>query len=96
MTTHKLQVSDDQEGFRLDIFLTQHLPEKHSRTFIKKLIDHGHVLISGQSAKPKHKVVSGELNKQVRNLMKAGLIEYTIPKRPNSPKQAMIIARIEK
>ncbi len=34
-----------------------------------------------------HKTVSGELNKQVRNLMKAGLIEYTIPKNPNSPKQ---------
>ena len=34
-----------------------------------------------------HKVVSGELNKQVRNLMKAGLIEYTIPKKPSSPKQ---------
>ena len=34
-----------------------------------------------------HKAVSGELNKQVRNLMKAGLIEYTIPKKPNSPMQ---------
>jgi len=34
-----------------------------------------------------HKTVSGELNKQIRNLIKAGLIEYTITKKPNSPKK---------
>ena len=61
MTTHKLQGSDDHEDSRLDVFLTQYLPEKYSRTFIKKLIDHGHVIISDQPAKPKHKVVSGEI-----------------------------------
>jgi len=52
-----------------------------------------YVLRNGEFSKPAiaekigHKAVSGELNKQVRNLVKAGLIEYTIPKNPNSPKQ---------
>lgn len=34
-----------------------------------------------------HATVSGELNKQVRNLIKLGLIEYTIPEKINSRNQ---------
>jgi DNA-binding PadR family transcriptional regulator len=31
-----------------------------------------------------HKTVSGELHKQVKRLVEGGLIEYTIPDKPNS------------
>ena len=31
-----------------------------------------------------HKTVSGELHKQVRRLLRSGLIEMTIPEKPNS------------
>jgi predicted HTH transcriptional regulator len=31
-----------------------------------------------------HQVVSGELNKQIRRLLGSGLIEYTLPDKPNS------------
>lgn len=31
-----------------------------------------------------HKTVSGELHKQVRRLLQSGLIEMTIPEKPNS------------
>jgi DNA-binding PadR family transcriptional regulator len=31
-----------------------------------------------------HQSVSGELNKQIRRLLDSGLIEYTLPDKPNS------------
>ncbi len=42
---------------------------------LKKFVIAGHI---------GHATVSGELNKQVRNLIKYGLIEYTIPEKPSS------------
>ncbi len=39
------------------------------------------------SKKLGHKEVSGQLNKVVRNLMADGVIEYTLPEKPTSPRQ---------
>jgi len=62
-------------------------PELSLQNKILSILKDGDFSKSAIAEKIGHKVVSGELNKQVRNLMKTGLIEYTIPKRPNSPKQ---------
>ena len=62
-------------------------PELSLQNKILRILKYGEFNKSAIAEKIGHKVVSGELNKQVRNLMKAGLIEYTIPKKPNSPKQ---------
>ena len=62
-------------------------PELSLQNKILRILKYGDFSKSAIAEKIGHKVVSGELNKQVRNLMKAGLIEYTIPKKPNSPRQ---------
>ncbi|HCL89971.1 MAG TPA: hypothetical protein DHW70_01405 [Candidatus Atribacteria bacterium] len=62
-------------------------PELPLQGRILYVLRNGEFSKSAIAEKIGHKTVSGELNKQVRNLMKAGLIEYTIPKNPNSPKQ---------
>lgn len=48
------------------------------------------------AAKLGHKSVSGELNKQVRNLLKEGLIEMTIPENPNSRLQRYRLTELGK
>jgi len=62
-------------------------PELSLQNKILRILKYGDFSKSAIAERIGHKAVSGELNKQVRNLMKAGLIEYTIPKKPNSPKQ---------
>ena len=62
-------------------------PELSLQNKILRILKYGDFSKSAIAEKVGHKAVSGELNKQVRNLMKAGFIEYTIPKKPNSPKQ---------
>ena len=62
-------------------------PELSLQGRILYVLRNGDFSKSAIAEKIGHKVVSGELNKQVRNLMKDGLIEYTIPKNPNSPRQ---------
>ena len=62
-------------------------PELSLQNKILRILKYGDFSKSAIAEKVGHKAVSGELNKQVRNLMKAGLIEYTIPKKPSSPKQ---------
>lgn len=60
MSTHVLKVSPEAANQRIDVFLTQNLPDSQSRSFVKKLIDAGHVKIAEKSIKPKYKVAAGD------------------------------------
>ena len=62
-------------------------PELPLQGRILYVLRNGEFSKSAITEKIGYKTVSGELNKQVRNLIKAGLIEYTIPKKLNSPKE---------
>jgi len=44
----------------LDVFLSQALEEVPSRTFVKKLIDAGHVKVNSKVVKANHKVTEGD------------------------------------
>ena len=60
MSTHTLIVEADHNDLRLDVYLTQSLPDAPSRTFVKKLIDAGHVVVNGEPAKANYKVSVGD------------------------------------
>ena len=60
MPLHVLKVQSEDEHTRLDVFLTKHLTCVPSRSFVKKLIDFGHVKINEVRIKAHHKVVVGE------------------------------------
>lgn len=60
MATHILKVAADSENERLDVYLTKNLPDVPSRSFIKKLIDNGHVKVNEKIAKANRQVVPGE------------------------------------
>lgn len=51
MECNKLIISPEFEGERLDRALADYLPDQ-SRSYLKKLIIDGHVLLNGQKAKP--------------------------------------------
>ncbi len=58
--TVEFEVGEDQEGVRLDLFIARSYPE-FSRTYIKKLIEEGFVLVEGEEVrKPSRKVKAGE------------------------------------
>lgn len=52
-------VANEAAGQRLDQFLRQELPE-HSRAFLQKLIEQGHVVVNGGTAKASYKVRAGD------------------------------------
>src|SRR5271163_2704633 len=52
-------VANEAAGQRLDQFLRQELPE-HSRAFLQKLIEQGHVVVNGGAAKASYKVHAGD------------------------------------
>ena len=60
MAIHVLKVKEDSANIRLDVFLTQHLTDVPSRTFIKKLIENGHVKVNEKLAKAHYKIESGD------------------------------------
>lgn len=60
MSVHILKVDEDHDHLRLDVFLTQVLPDVPSRTFVKKLIDFGHVRVNETNVKSHHKVTAGD------------------------------------
>ena len=60
MAIHHFKVAVDDRDQRLDIYLTEHFSKAPSRSFIKKLIDHGHVRVNEVIAKAHHKVAPGE------------------------------------
>ncbi len=55
-----LKVEAQQENVRLDVFLTQTLSDIPSRTFVKKLIETGHVLVNHSLAKAHYKTETGD------------------------------------
>ena len=60
MSTYNLTVQTEDSDKRIDVYLTEQLTDLPSRTFIKKLIDGGHVTINAAKIKAKHKVAEGE------------------------------------
>jgi len=60
MSTHVLKIKPEHNHVRLDIFLSQTLAEVPSRTFVKKLIDAGHVKVNRKIVKANHKVTEGD------------------------------------
>ena len=79
---HSAFVKDKEPELRPEL-----QPELPLQDRILYVLRNGEFSKSAIAEKIGHKTVSGELNKQVRNLMKAGYIEYTIPKNPNSLRQ---------
>lgn len=57
----QLTIDSENNGLRLDIYLTQHLEDIPSRSFIKKLIDASCIQVNGKVViKPGHKVHTGD------------------------------------
>jgi len=57
MTMHA--ATEEVRGQRLDLFLQSELPG-HSRAFLQKLIEQGHVLVNGKPCKPSHRMHPGD------------------------------------
>lgn len=53
------QVTQEEQGIRIDKYLTGKLPER-SRSFLQKLVGEGQVLVSGSPVKQNYKVSSGD------------------------------------
>ncbi len=60
MTMHMFKVDEAHDHERLDVFITQALPEGPSRTFVQKLIEFGYVRVNETAVKAHHKVVVGD------------------------------------
>jgi len=58
--SEKLTVDEFHHKERLDVYLTQHMEDTPSRTFVKKLIDGGHVRVNGKTVKAHYKITQGE------------------------------------
>ena len=53
-------VGPEHKDLRLDVFLTQTLPHVPSRTFVKKIIDEGHVCVNEKQTKAHYKLREGD------------------------------------
>jgi 23S rRNA pseudouridine1911/1915/1917 synthase len=60
MPEHHFIVDLNDDHQRLDVFLTKHLVEGPSRTFVRRLIDNGRATVNKKIAKPHHQVVNGD------------------------------------
>lgn len=56
MSRHTLKVSEENQNLRLDVFLAQNLAALPSRSFVKKLIETGRVLVNQKKVKSHTKV----------------------------------------
>lgn len=56
--THTVQ--EEHKNLRLDVYLTQAMPQAPSRMFIKKMIEAGQVKVNGRQEKVKYKVAPGD------------------------------------
>lgn len=57
---HQLLVSNNDEGLRLDLFITNKSPKWVSRSSIQRIIKEKKIFVNGISKKPSYKVKSGE------------------------------------
>jgi len=57
---YNFTVDKRREGKRLDIYLADKFKKELSRTFIKKMVDKGNVLVNGKSAKAHYTVNDGD------------------------------------
>jgi len=60
MSIQNLIVTSEQAGQRLDVFLTNQLSDAPSRTYIKKLIDSGAILLNGKQSKAHAKIAEDD------------------------------------
>lgn len=68
-----IQVTNREDGWRLDKFVMEKTPDWISRTFIQKAIKNGEVLVNGTLKKPSYKVKSGDT------------ITLMVPQKPQIP-----------
>ncbi|MFH0731351.1 MAG: RluA family pseudouridine synthase [Candidatus Omnitrophota bacterium] len=54
------KAGDENAGKRLDVFLTQALKNKYSRSFLQRAIEEGFTSINKKGAKPSHKLKSSD------------------------------------
>jgi 23S rRNA pseudouridine1911/1915/1917 synthase len=57
--THTVQ--EEYKDLRLDVYLSNAIPEVPSRMFIKKMIEAGQVMVNGKQTKVKYKVAAGDI-----------------------------------
>ena len=60
MSTHTLKIDHENSHLRLDVYLTQVLPDVPSRTFVQKLIEAGKVLVNKKIMRANYKVAEGD------------------------------------
>ncbi len=60
MSVKTLKIESEYHQARLDVFLTRMLTDMPSRTFVKRLIEDGHVKVNESVVKPNYKISEGE------------------------------------
>lgn len=61
MKEEHLIVTEEKEGLRVDVFVTQALPDLvPSRMFVKRLAESGRLTVNGASIRASHKVLTGD------------------------------------
>ena len=60
MSTYALKVEPEHDRERLDVYLTQALPDIPSRSFVQKLLEAGSVLVNKKQVKAHYKVRAGD------------------------------------
>ena len=60
MDKERLEVSIEDEGKRLDVYLVQRLHDRYSRSQIKHLIERSLVTVSGRQRKPHYLIANGD------------------------------------
>ncbi|MCA9404624.1 MAG: RluA family pseudouridine synthase [Candidatus Omnitrophica bacterium] len=60
MANYHFKVNPAAESMRLDVFLATELTDAPSRTYVKKLIDHGHVKVNEAVVKAHHLISGGD------------------------------------
>ena len=60
MPTYALKVNEENNGLRLDVFLTKNLARTSSRSFVQRLIESHQVTVNGHSRKAHYSVSCGD------------------------------------